>query len=66
MTIRAFTLREHSESINELMLKGPSVGITMLLLKTNTDKAPTISFEYELIERKEKMRMTQYTEQKSR
>jgi hypothetical protein len=52
MTIRAFTTREHSESINELMLKGPSLGINMHLMKINTDKTPTISFEYELIDRK--------------
>lgn len=46
--IRSFSKKDHSEKVNEEMLKGPGRGLSGGLVRT-VSVSPTISFEYELL-----------------
>jgi|JI6StandDraft_1071083.scaffolds.fasta_scaffold284026_1 hypothetical protein len=59
MMIRGFTARDHSERIEEPMMKGPGRGLNGNLIALSTDKLPMVQLEYELAERRDRPNTTQ-------
>jgi len=48
MLVRGFTFRDHSEKVEEPMMKGPGRGLHSNLIVIATDKLPMVQLDYEL------------------